>query len=87
MLDKHRTGVAVGLFLGGWHLVWALLVASGWGQPLIDFVLWLHMIHLPYVVGPFQLLPAALLVVLTGLSGYLLGWLFAVAWNSAHRVP
>ena len=85
MLDRNKTGFAVGLFLGGWHLLWALLVASGWGQAFIDFVLWLHMVHLQYMVGPFSLLQASALVVLTSLSGYLLGWLFALAWNAAHR--
>jgi hypothetical protein len=84
-LDRNKTGLAAGLFLGGWHLVWSILVAVGWGQPLIDFILWMHMVHLQYVVGPFELKAAAVLVPLTALFGYALGWIFAAVWNVLHR--
>jgi hypothetical protein len=85
MLDRNKTGVAVGLLLGGWHLLWSLLVAVGWGQPLIDLVLWAHMVHLQYVVGPFEFTAAAALVLLTTLAGYAFGWLFAFVWNILHQ--
>jgi hypothetical protein len=69
-----------------WRLAfWSLLVLAGWGQPLIDFVLWMHMIHLPYVVGPFELIAALVLVLLTGLTGYAIGWFLAYVWNALHR--
>jgi hypothetical protein len=84
-LDRNKAGASVGLFLGGWHLIWSLLVASGWGQPIIDFVLWMHMVHLQYIVGPFELRAAAVLVLLTTLGGYAIGWLFAFVWNLLHR--
>jgi hypothetical protein len=84
-LDPNKVGASLGLFLGTWHLLWSLLVAVGWGQPLIDFVLWAHMIHLPYVVGPFELARAAVLILLTTLAGYSLGWLFATFWNIWHQ--
>lgn len=84
-LNINKTGLVVGLFLGGWHLLWSLLVLTGVGQALIDFVLWAHMIHLPYVVGPFELLAAVTLIILTSLVGYALGAAFAWAWNRIHR--
>lgn len=84
-LNINKTGLVVGLFLGGWHLLWSLLVLTGVGQALIDFVLWAHMIHLPYVVGPFELLAAITLIILTSLVGYVLGAAFAWAWNRIHR--
>ena len=83
-LTPNRAGAAVGLLLGGWHLAWSLLVFVGWGQPLIDFILWMHMIHLPYVVGPFQMRAAAVLVLVTALVGYGVGWVFASVWNWLH---
>jgi hypothetical protein len=83
-LDRNKTGLAVGVLLGGWHLLWSILVALGWGQPLIDFVLWMHMVHLQYIVGPFQIQAAAVLVSLTALLGYLTGWIFAAVWNILH---
>ena len=84
-LNVHTTGLVVGLLLGGWHLLWSFLVALGWGQSLIDFVLWAHMIHLPYVVGPFDLTAACTLIVLTAAVGYVIGAVFAGIFNALHR--
>ena len=84
-LDCNRTGIVVGLFLGGRHSVWALLVFFGWGQPLIDFILWMHMVHLPYVVGPFEFRAATALVSATTLAGDAIGWTVAAVWNLLHR--
>jgi Exopolysaccharide synthesis, ExoD len=36
------------------HLLWVLLVASGWAQPLMDFVFWLHCIRPVYVIEGFD---------------------------------
>lgn len=85
-IDPVKTGLAVGALLGGLHLVWAILVALGWAQALVDFVLWMHMINLPYVVKAFDLSAAATLVVITALVGYALGYLYARIWNRVHRV-
>ena len=53
------------------------------GEP--QKLLWMHMIHLPLVVGPFELIAAVVLVLLTSLTGYAIGWLLAYIWNSLHR--
>ncbi|OGG59770.1 hypothetical protein A2765_04245 [Candidatus Kaiserbacteria bacterium RIFCSPHIGHO2_01_FULL_56_24] len=84
-LTIHKTGLIVGLFLGGWHLIWSFLVLTGIGQVLIDFVLWAHMVHLPYVVGPFEFTAALMLIIMTTFVGYVLGAAFAWAWNRIHR--
>ncbi len=84
-LNSQKVALAVGFFLGGWHLVWSLLVAVGMGQPLLDFVLWAHMIHLQFVVGPFDLTASLTLVILTFLIGYVFGLAFAYIWNLLHR--
>jgi hypothetical protein len=39
MGDKNRVGLAGAVLLGGWHLVWSILVATGVGQALYDFIL------------------------------------------------
>jgi hypothetical protein len=41
----------------------------------------MHMVHLPYVVGPFELRAAIVLVAVTALSGYAVGWTIAAVWN------
>lgn len=84
-LDQHKAGLVVGVFIGGWHIIWSILVLIGWGQALIDFILWAHMVHLPYIVGPFDVPPAATLIVLTTVTGYAIGWIFAFIWNRLHR--
>jgi hypothetical protein len=84
-LDQHRTGLVVGLFVGAWHVLWSLLVWTGWGQPIVDFILWAHMVHLQYIVGPFDITASATLVAVTALAGYAFGFFFAVIWNSLHR--
>ena len=86
ILNTQKTGFTVGLLLGGWHLLWSFLVLTGLGQPLINFVLWAHMIHLPYVVGPFDITAALTLIIFTSLMGFIIGWVFAYVWNWLHRV-
>lgn len=84
-VNTCNTGLVFGAALGGFHLVWSILVFLGWGQPLINFVLWAHMVELPYVVGPFNLTAAVTLVVFTAFVGYLFGCVIAVVWNRVHR--
>lgn len=84
-LDYQRTGLVLGLFLAGFHLVWSILVLTGIGQWLLDLVLWAHMIHVQFVVGPFEIVAAAALIGITFVTGYLLGLMFAWFWNMLHR--
>ncbi len=84
-LNPQKAALSIGLFIGGWHLVWSLLVAFGWAQPLVDFVLWMHMISLPYVVKSFDMSAAATLIILTTVAGYIFGLIFARIWNRMHR--
>ncbi len=84
-LNPRTTGVAVGVFVGGCHLVWSVLVALGWAQPLVNFILWAHMVNVSYVVGPFDLAAAVALVILTTIIGYVAGDIFARIWNRVHR--
>jgi hypothetical protein len=84
MADKNKAGVAVAGLLAGWHLVWSILVATGFGQPLYDFILWAHMIHLNIVIGPFNLAASATLILATAAFGYALGYIGAWLWNRVH---
>jgi hypothetical protein len=84
VISPLRTGFALGGMLGLYHLVWSALVALGWAQPVIDFVLQIHMIALPLQVQPFNLGLAATLVAVTAAIGFVLGLAFAAFWNWLH---
>ncbi len=68
-------------------MLWALLVAGGAAQPVMDFIFWLHFIRPIYVVEAFDPLRAAGLVLVTGAIGYAIGGAFALLWNHVHRAP
>lgn len=80
-LDANRVGMALGALLGGWHLLWAVLVAAGWAQAVMDFVFWMHFLNPAWRVGAFQPGIAAILVIVTSTLGYAIGYCLAVLWN------
>lgn len=84
-IGANSTGLAMGALLGGVHLLWALFVASGLAQPVMDFVFWLHFIRSGWQIEGFDLTRAAGLVVLTSAIGYALGAVFALIWNRFQR--
>lgn len=84
-LQTQKTALVLGVFLGGFHLVWSLFVLLGFAQPLLDFIFWAHMVANPYHVTGFTLIQTATLVVVTFGVGYLMGWVFAKMWNYFHK--
>jgi hypothetical protein len=59
--NPNKVGLVIGALIGGWHLVWSLLVLIGWAQPIIDFIFWAHMIKPVYFVKPFDPVAAVVL--------------------------
>lgn len=84
-LQERQVALAVGVFIGGWHLVWSLLIALGLAQGWLDFIFGLHMINNPLVVAPFNMGTAVLLIAVTFAVGYAVGLIFAKLWNYLHR--
>ena len=85
MVNPTKVGLMIGALIGGWHVVWALLVLIGSAQPILDFVFWAHMIKPVYFVKPFDLTAAVALILITSVIGYVFGFLGAVIWNRLHR--
>ena len=84
-INPNKAGLAVGALFGAWHLTWAVLVALGLAQPLIDFLFWIHFIKPIYVIEPFEIARATLLIAVTAGIGYIIGLVFALVWNRLHR--
>ena len=71
----------LGSFLGIFHLLWAILVAVGFAQPLLDFIYKIHFLNNPFTVGTFDVVNGALLVIITFLVGYVAGWFLTFLWE------
>ncbi len=85
IVNAHRAGLVFALLLGGWHLLWALLVMFGWAQKLADFIFWMHFIKPVYVIEPFELARSGLLIGITAIIGYAGGSILAALWNWVHK--
>jgi hypothetical protein len=84
-INPNRVGLTIGALFGAWHLTWSLLVAFGLAQPLTDFLFWIHFIKPVYVIEPFEIVRALILIGVTAGIGYLIGLVFALVWNRLHR--
>lgn len=83
--SPHRLGLVLAMFIGGWHIIWSLLVLLGWAQPLINFIFWLHFITPPYQVGAFVVWRAIVLIAVTTTVGYVFGRVIGAIWNWVHE--
>lgn len=80
-INPVKAGLAFGVVMGLFHLGWAVLVAIGLAQAVIDFVLRLHFIQ-PFIrLQAFDLSTAAALVGFTALVGFVIGAGLALVWN------
>ncbi len=86
-LDKEKTALVLGIFLGLIHLVWALLVLliPGGLQAFLNWIYGVHFLNNPFFITGFNLVNAVLLVLVTFAAGYLMGWVFAEVWNWAQK--
>jgi hypothetical protein len=84
-INPNKAGFALAALMGAWHLTWSLLVALGLAQPLVDFLFWIHFIKPIYIIEPFGIGRAAILVAVTSGIGYVTGLVFALLWNRLHR--
>jgi hypothetical protein len=84
-MNVGKAGIVLGAVIGGWHLCWSILVALKWAQPVIDFVFWMHFIKPIYVIEPFEIARAGILLIVTAGVGFLIGSVFALVWNALHK--
>ncbi|OGJ52125.1 hypothetical protein A2336_01645 [Candidatus Peregrinibacteria bacterium RIFOXYB2_FULL_41_88] len=84
-LNKNKTGFVFGLFIGGFHAIWAALVAIGIAKKLLDFILSLHFFEVTYEIAPFAIGKALLLILITFVCGYVAGWILAAICNMLRK--
>ena len=80
-LDPQKTGLVLGSLAALMHLLWSLMVAMGLAQWWMDWVLSLHFLNNPFTVASFDIVTALILVVVTGIVGFAVGFCFATIWN------
>ena len=85
MVNPFKVGIVFALFLALWHACWAMLVAFGIAQTLLDFVFWMHFISPPYHVEAFDPGRAGILVGITAAIGMIGGFIGGLLWNLFHR--
>ncbi len=84
MQNPNKVGLVFGKIIGGLHLLWSVVIFLGLGQSWVNFVSGLHMITPPIIVLPFDLTTAVMLIVITSVIGYALGYIGASVWNWVH---
>jgi hypothetical protein len=85
-IKPHKAGLALGGFVAAIHIIWSIIVALGWGQPLLEFIFWAHMIKpIPFKVVPFDFGTALVLIVCVAAIGYAAGRIFAMIWNKVLK--
>jgi hypothetical protein len=81
----YSLGMTVGAVVGLIHIVWSLLVAAGKAQAWVNWVAKLHFIDPPAHVNTFDLGTAILLVIVTSLIGFIVGYVFGVVWTRMRQ--
>ncbi len=84
-MSEKKVALVLGSFAGLMHLVWSVLVALNWAQPVLNFIYNLHSLTNPFRVLPFDFMRSLALIVVTFLVGYAVGYIFATLWNKLHR--
>jgi len=80
-LEEGQVALIIGTFVGLIHVVWSLMVALGLAQLYLDWILGLHFLNNPFIIGPFEPTNALILIIVTFVAGYLVGWVFTWIWN------
>jgi len=85
-VDANRLGIVGAVMLTGWHAVWVVLHAAGQGQRVMDFMFRVHGLTSDAVIEPFNAGSAALLLLMTAVTGYVFMALGGLLWNCLGAV-
>ncbi len=82
--NTHKAGLVGAIMLGGFHVLWSLLILLGWAQPLVNFSMWAHMVASGPVFTSFDAVAALTVIVIAACIGYAVGLVFSTVWNKVH---
>lgn len=82
--NASKAGLVGGIFLGGMHVLWSVLVLLGWAQPLVNFSMWAHMVEKGIVIKPFEFGAALTVIIIASGVGYCVGYALSTIWNKVH---
>ena len=82
--NTHKAGLVGAIMLGGFHVLWSVLVFLGWAQALVNFSMWAHMVESGPVFGPFDATSALTVIVVASCIGYAVGFILSTVWNKVH---
>jgi hypothetical protein len=85
-LNRSSVALSLGAFVGVMHLLWSAVVALGFAQTWLDFIYRVHFVNNPFTVTAFSIENAVVLVAVTTIVGYIVGWIFAEVWNRLHNL-
>ena len=83
-INPIKAGLALGVVIALIHASWALIVAAGLAQRLVDIIFWLHFVQPLYIILPFDIATALMLVGIAAVCGFVVGLVFAMVWNRFH---
>ncbi len=84
-LNPRRLAIGIGAFAAVIHFLWAIVVASGYAQALVNWKMSLHFTTAPVTIAAFDPTNAVLAIVLGFVGGAVFGWLFATVWNYSAK--
>ncbi len=84
-MNAKKVGLVLGSFIGLVHLVWSVLIALGFAQPLLDFIYSMHSLNNPFMVASFDMMRSIELIGITFVIGNIVGYVFATLWNKLHQ--
>lgn len=80
-----QVGLYTGLILALAHAIWSLMVFAGVAKNWLTFILGLHFLSNPFVVMPFSIGNAIMLIAIVFVVGYVFGYLGTIVWNMMQK--
>lgn len=86
-MSKNKIGLIIGILLALFHAIWAIAIgiAPGLMQSLLDFIFKIHFIGNGWQLISFNFVDAILLVAVTFVSGYIIGFVGAWIWELFNK--